>query len=116
MDRLNYFNPYQSKDSSHEDQLTRAYLVLLKYSCHAFFIFIEYVRSKHITKNTEKPISILEFLESGWEIKTQKRNPEINTNYLVSILITDENLASYNQYSGKNLTMTINNHLFVNTR
>lgn len=97
MDRLNYFNPYQSKDSSHEDQLTRAYLVLLKYSCHAFFIFIEYVRSKHITKNTEKPISILEFLESGWEIKTQKRNPEINTNYLVSILITDENLASYNE-------------------
>jgi hypothetical protein len=26
MNRLNYFNPYQSKSGHHEDQLTRAYL------------------------------------------------------------------------------------------
>ena len=62
MKRLNYFNPYQSKEGHHEDQLTRAYLVLMKYSSHAFFTFIEYVRSKHITKSNEDPISIINFL------------------------------------------------------
>jgi hypothetical protein len=94
MDRLNYFNPYQSKDGSHEDQLTRAYLVLLKHSSHAFFTFIEYCRSKHITSSTEKPISIIEYLEQGWEIETQKGNPKINTNYLLSVLITDSRLTT----------------------
>jgi hypothetical protein len=97
MDRLNYFNPYQSKGGYHEDQLTRAYLVLLKHSSHAFFTFIEYVRSKHTPTSTEKPISILDFVESGWEIETQKGNPEINTNYLLSILITDAQVTSSNE-------------------
>src|ERR1035438_2100940 len=94
MDRLNYFNPYQSKEGYHEDNLTRAYLVLLKHSSHAFFTFIEYCRSKHITANNETPISIIEFLEQGWEIETQKGNPEINTNYLLSVLITDSHLTT----------------------
>ena len=89
MNRLNYFNPYQSKESHHEYQLTRAYLVLLKHSSHAFFTFIEYVRSKHITKSDEDPISIINFLENGWEIETQRGNPQINTNFLLSILISD---------------------------
>lgn len=94
MNRLNYFNPYQSKQGSHEDQLTRAYLVLLKHSSHAFFTFMEYCKSKHVTANDEKPISVIEFLEQGWEIETQKGNPEINTNYLLSVLITDSHIAS----------------------
>jgi hypothetical protein len=124
MDRLNYFNPYQSKGGYHEDQLTRAYLVLLKHSSHAFFTFIEYVRSRHNPTSTEKPISILDFLESGWEIETQKGNPNINTNYLLSILITDaqvtaskEEIQSSNRNArydgiitfGNNLTMVIEN-------
>ncbi|MCK9399802.1 MAG: hypothetical protein M0Q51_07370 [Bacteroidales bacterium] len=124
MDRLNYFNPYKSKGGYHEDQLTRAYLVLLKHSSHAFFTFIEYCRSRHITSKTEKPISILYFLEQGWEIKTQKSNPDINTNYLLSILITDSqvtendtNIQSSERNArydgiitfGSNLTMVIEN-------
>lgn len=124
MDRLNYFNPYVSKNDYHEDQLTRAYLVLLKHSSHAFFTFIEYVRSMHKPKDTEKPISILDFLESGWVIETQKSNPKIDTNYLLSILITDEHITTQDEriqssernarYDGvivfdKNLTMVIEN-------
>jgi hypothetical protein len=93
MNRLNYFNPYDSKAGSHEDQLTRAYLVLLKHSCHAFFTFIEFARSKHKTSGEEKPFTIIDFLEQGWDIETQKGNPVINTNYLLSILITDSQIA-----------------------
>ena len=94
MNRLNYFNPYDSKAGSHEDQLTRAYLVLLKHSSHAFFTFVEYARSKHTTSGKEKPISIIDFLEQGWDFETQKGNPVINTNYLLSILITDSQIAT----------------------
>ena len=94
MNRLNYFNPYDSKSGSHEDQLTRAYLVLLKHSSHAFFTFIEYARSEHKTSGKERPISIIDFLEQGWEIETQKGNPVINTDYLLSILITDSQVTT----------------------
>lgn len=34
------------------------------------------------------------FLEDGWEIETQKGNPEINTNWLLSVLITDSQLKA----------------------
>jgi hypothetical protein len=94
MNRLNYFNPYQSKTGEHEDQLTRAYLVLLKHSGHAFFTFVEYCRSRHKTSGNEEPISIIDFLEQGWEIETQQGNPEINTKYLLSILITDSQIKT----------------------
>jgi hypothetical protein len=124
MNRLNYFNPYDSKVGSHEDQLTRAYLVLLKHSSHAFFTFIEYGRSKHKPSGEEKPITIIDFLEQGWEIETQRENPAINTNYLLSILITDSRIATADssvqssernaRYDGiitfgSNLTMVIEN-------
>jgi len=94
MNRLNYFNPYDSKAGSHEDQLTRAYLVLLRHSCHAFFVFFEFARSKHKTASKEKSFTIIEFLERGWDIETQKGNPVINTDYLLSVLITDSDIAT----------------------
>jgi len=124
MNRLNYFNPYDSKAGSHEDQLTRAYLVLLKHSSHAFFTFIEYARSKHKTSGKEKPFTIIDLLEHGWDIETQKGNPAINTDYLLSILITDSQIATADssvqssernaRYDGiitfgNNLTMVIEN-------
>jgi hypothetical protein len=123
MNRLNYFNPYDSKSGAHEDQLSRAFLVLLKHSGHAFFTFIEYCRSKHKTSGKEQPISIIDFLDQGWEFETQKGNPAINTNYLLSVLITDSRVtADSNVRSsernarydglitfGSNLTMVIEN-------
>ena len=89
MDRLNYFNSYQSKEDWHEDKLTRAYLVLLKHSFHAFATFFDYCRSKQELLNDEKQFFLPELLEEGWDIETQKGNPEINTNWLLSVLITD---------------------------
>ena len=88
MNKLNYF------DGIHENNLTRAYLVLLKHSSHAFFTFFEYCRSKHTPSTKEKSISLIDYLDQGWEIETQKTNPKINTNYLLSVLITDTNLKS----------------------
>lgn len=124
MNRLNIFNPYQSKTGEHEDQLTRAYLVLLKLSGHAFFTFVEYCRSSHKTSGTEEPISIIDLLEQDWEIETQRGNPEINTKHLLSILITDSKIKTADsrvqrsernaRYDGiitfgSNLTMIIEN-------
>lgn len=124
MNRLNYFNPYLSKGIEHEDQLTRAFLVMLKHSSHAFIFFIDYCRSKQLVSKNEQAISILEFLEHGWEIETQKGNPIIDTDYLLSVLITDTQLAQNEikvessdrnaRYdgiitAGKHLTMVIEN-------
>ena len=89
MERLNYFNPYQSKNSSHEDQLTRAYLVLLKYSFHSFSTFLSYVNSKN---ENEQKFEFIEFIETGWSFETQRENPYIDTNSIASILITDNEL------------------------
>jgi hypothetical protein len=94
MDRLNYFNPYDSKAGSHEDQLTRAYLVLLKHSSHALFTFVDYARCNQQTSGDEQPISIVELLDQDWDFETQKGNPVIDTNFLLSVLITDEQLKT----------------------
>ena len=93
MDRLNYFNPYDSKAGSHEDQLSRAYLVLLKHSSHALFTFIDYARCNQKTSGDEKPISIIDLLDQDWDFETQKGNPVIDTNSLLSVLITDAQLT-----------------------
>jgi hypothetical protein len=123
MDRLNYFNPYKSKEAQHEDQLTRAYLVLLKHSSHAFFTFFEYCRDKLELKNEEQPLSFLEYIDNDWTIDTQRSNPKIETDYLLSVLITDENIKNDSSVSpsdrnavydgiitfGSKLTMIIEN-------
>ncbi|WP_276484666.1 hypothetical protein [Paraflavitalea pollutisoli] len=91
MERLNYFNPYQSKEGYHEDQLTRAHLVVLKHSFHAFSIFVDYCKSKltlDLSKE-EKSFALCELVEHGWQIETQKSNPVIESDWLASVLITD---------------------------
>src|SRR5258706_5199534 len=100
MNRLNYFNPYQSKESYHEDQLTRAYLVLLTYSFHAFTAFFDYCRKKSNLNEREPQLSLINHFESGWKIETQKSNPFIGTDWLLSVLITDTELSYENQSFG----------------
>ncbi len=125
MNRLNYFNSYNSKHDFHEDQLTRAYLVVLKHSYHAFVAFFDYCRTKHVIDigKEEKSFSLSELTEEGWEIDTQKSNPTIETNWLLSVLITDEHLHSSKAINavkrnarydgiitfGENLTLIIEN-------
>ena len=67
---------------------------MLKHSGHAFFTFIDYARCNHKTSGDEKPISIVELLDQDWDFETQKGNPVIDTNYLLSVLITDEQLKT----------------------
>jgi hypothetical protein len=99
MDRLNYFNPYQSIEGHYENQLTRAYMVLLRYSFHAFASFFDYCKSKHnpVTAKDEDPMYLNQLLGSDWEIQTQKGNPTINTDWLLSILITDSEIIKEDQ-------------------
>jgi len=94
MERLNYFNPYSSKAGTHEDQLTRAYLVLLKHSFHAFAIFMNYCRSKHKVNLAadELPLDLNRLIEYPWQIETQKGNPAISSSWLISVLITDSSI------------------------
>lgn len=89
MERLNYFNPYQTKNSYHEDQLTRAYLVLLKHSFYSFSAFLSYINKKN---ENEQKFEFIEFIESSWSFQTQKGNPYIETSSIASILITDNDL------------------------
>ena len=89
MDRLNYFNPYQTKEPNHEDQLTRAYLVLLKHSFHSFSAFLSYVNKKN---ENENKFEFIDLIESGWSFETQIQNPDIETSFVASILITDDDL------------------------
>jgi hypothetical protein len=97
MNRLNYFNNYQSKSEYHEDQLTRSYLVLLRHSFHCFSLFFDYVRKKHILTDFESPLALTDLITSGWTFATQKGNPRISTNFLLSIVITDTAFESKNQ-------------------
>ena len=101
MNRMNYFNSFKTKDDEHEDQLTRAYLVLLKHSSHAFFTFFEYCRNELKVDKKESPITLLDYLQDDWIIETQRSNPDITTDNLISILITDKNLP-YDKRSTSN--------------
>lgn len=86
MSRLNYFEPFQSKSKGHEDQLTRAYLVVLRYSPAALLMFYEL-----ISKNSDTLPSMSEIQLDNIQFDTQKANIG---NYLaskvLSVLLTDE--------------------------
>ncbi len=92
MDRMNLLNSYESKASNHEDQLTRGFLLLLKHSSHSLYAFIDYCRSQQEISGDEKEISIIELLGLETSIHTQKSNPIISTENLISVLITNEPL------------------------
>jgi len=97
MKRLNYFNPYESKLPHHEDNLTRAFLVLLRYSLNVSHLFYDLCNKKFNANKsseniTEELPNFLEFIDDEIKYQTQKGNPQIETNYLASILITDKEL------------------------
>lgn len=96
MNRLNYFNRYNSKEAYHEDELTRAYLVLLRHSPLALASFYT---SCHISvveqeiRGTEQLFKLPfwnEIINQGYEIATQSTNPKISTDVALSVLITGD--------------------------
>lgn len=97
MERLNYFNPYQTRSDEHEDLLTRAFLVLMRYSFPVLSSFYDQCLLMYgVNRDAPEPDlpSFTDLLDSGWQIETQQSNPAIQTNYLLSVLITDDPLSS----------------------
>ena len=92
MNRLNYFNPYQNRPDDHEDQLTRAFLVLMRYSFPVLSSFYDQCRHHYESNrnlfNPHLP-PFADLITDDWQIETQRSNPDIQTNYLLSVLITN---------------------------
>jgi hypothetical protein len=99
MNHLNYFFPYQSKEDYHEDQLTRAFMVVLKHSPLIANVFYDMCKQKYDETNNEPSLKLphlSSLVTEQWEFNTQKSNPLIETRQLVSVLITDQSLQSNN--------------------
>lgn len=87
MDRVNLFNPFDSRFRHHEDRLTWAFLVALKYDLSLQNFFREMVESQ-LPSDHRKYSYIWELAR----IATQTAGIESSTNLLVSILLTDVSL------------------------
>lgn len=96
MSRLNVFESFQSKHASHEDQLTRTFLVVLRCSPASLLFFYDYVYisvNKLINQKKLQTIipSISEIDFEKMEIETQKSNiKDLLCDQLISVLITDQ--------------------------
>jgi len=96
MNHLNYFEPFQSKKAGEEDQLTRAFLVVLRHSRSSLVLFYDLVREKCRQTATEYGIAVdlpapssLEWNEC--QLATQKGTMEgFITSTTISVLLTDE--------------------------
>lgn len=102
MSHLNYFTPYQSKSERHEDQLTRAYLVVLKYSPAAFMQFYSYCVEavKKLAQEQQLTISLTGVHElplQDMNIETQVSSITIDTNRVMSVLITNKSDTLWGQ-------------------
>ena len=97
MSHLNYFEPYQSRPNHHEDQLTRAFLVVLRYSPSAMMRFYSYcagdtfMRAKQEHLDIELP-HLHQVLFHDIEMYTQRSSYEFNAAKILSVLITDQSL------------------------
>src|SRR3989344_6795970 len=97
MSHINYFEPYESKSAHHEDQLTRAFMVILRYVPSALLIFYDSVVNVISKKALEKDTSIdlpsisqIDLSNLNFETQTQNINDTFKTNKIISVLITDE--------------------------
>jgi len=91
MERLNYFSPYQSKGAWHEDQLTRAFLVVVRMVPLALAALLDLIRDEQVIRGSESPIpSSTELLTNEVEMQTQKNSIPQTTGRLVSVMMTDE--------------------------
>lgn len=95
MSHMNYFEPYEFKAASHEDQLTRAFLVVLRFSPAALLLFYDKVRKACLEMAKKKSLevslpSISELPLSGVEFSTQKKTiSQKPVSTVLSILLTD---------------------------
>jgi len=96
---MNIFKFYENKPETHEDQLTRAFLLVLKYVYMAQAVFIEMIRDKMREEECQEIVPAL-VLNESWisKIETQKssktlsRTEKEETERLVSIIISNKKL------------------------
>lgn len=108
MDHLNIFNSFRNKENSHEDELTRAFLILVENIPMIQGMFINCIREDMINKRCKHIIPDLFSKESSIEsIKTQITD----SNYLfkqaverrvVSIIISDDKLSKETKVKNSN--------------
>ena len=96
MSYMNIFKFYENKPETHEDQLTRAFLLVLKYVNMAQATFVEMIRQEMIEKHCQEIVPPLVANES-WisQIETQKSSNsmgriEKEAGRLVSIIISNK--------------------------
>src|SRR5688572_16919839 len=91
MNHLNYFFPYDRKNNDHEDQLTRAFLVLVRHVSLAEALFIDLVRAAQIGRCAITPLAPLAMLGRGPStVDSQVSSIPESTDHLISVLLTDE--------------------------
>jgi hypothetical protein len=88
MSHLNFFKPYNGASDNHENHLTRAFLVMMKYSKTIHETFINYIYSELTTELIEIE-GIENLINQETKFETQKGSLPIANNYL-SVLITNE--------------------------
>ncbi len=92
MNHLNYFEPYKSKGPHHEDQLTRAFLVVLRMVPLVQTTFIDLIRSYQILNEHDRVLPTLTEPQMKLDnIQTQVKNITDSQGYLVSLLMTNKN-------------------------
>lgn len=102
MDHLNYFEPYQSKNAKHEDNLTRAFLVVLRHSLSSLMLFYDQAIKSCISIRVKKgkTFSLPFFSELDYKnlvYHTQKSDvSDIVGSSVLSVLITDEHFEVKN--------------------
>lgn len=96
MDRLNYFNINVNKQSHHEDNLTRAFMAVLRFSFNAANLFYNYCYSEYVrtkANDIELP-ELAELFDENTVFECQRGNPLIDSQFLLSVLITDKHIQS----------------------
>lgn len=96
---INYFEPYKSKKPHFEDQLTRAFIVLIRYSASAFNVFYNYcntlIQEKLRTTNKYLELKDLDELDfKNISFNCQIKDIKISSEFAISFLLTDELIES----------------------
>ena len=88
-EHLSYFEPYESKTPWHEDQLTRAYLTILRLVPPAHQDFVQQIRAcQHETRSIHAlPLDVV---GKKCDIYTQKSEVPKTRGRLVSLLLSDD--------------------------
>lgn len=96
MDRLNYFNINVNKQSHYEDNLTRAFMAVLRFSFNAANLFYNYCYSEYVRAkdNAIELPELAELFDENTVFECQRGNPLIDSQYLLSVLITDKHIQS----------------------